>query len=79
MSELQFDYEFIFTSGSFDSTVYNLCTLEDTTGTRLNDVKNVVLEIQRIFTELSGLHIFSTFLQQNQYRYKITVNNINWH
>ena len=77
MSELDFDYEFIFTSGEFDSTVYNLCTLEDNIGTRLNDVKNVILEIQRIFTQLPGLHIFSTFLQQSQYRYKITVKKKN--
>lgn len=76
MSALNFDYEFIFTSGAFDSNVYNLCTLEDTTGNRLNDVKNVILEIQRIFTQLPGLNIFSTFLQQNQYRYKITVKNV---
>jgi hypothetical protein len=76
MSTLDFDYEFIFTSGTFDSCVYNLCTLKDTTGNRLNDVKNVILDIQRIFTQLPGLHIFSTFLQQNQYRYKITVNNV---
>ena len=71
-----FDYEFIFTSGIFDSTVYNLCTLQDSTGTRLNDVKNVVLEIKKILTEIPGLHIFSTFLQQNQFRYKITVDDI---
>jgi len=75
MSTLDFDYEFIFTSGTFDLSVYNLCTLEDTTGTRLNDVTNVVLEIQRIFSQLPGLNIFSTFLVQNQYRYKITLNN----
>jgi hypothetical protein len=78
MSELNFDYEFKFTSGSFDSNIYNLCTLPDTVGTRLNDVKNIILKIQRIFIELPGLHIFSTFLQNDQYRYKITVNNINW-
>jgi len=76
MSDLIFDYEFIFTSGIFDSTIYNLCILQDTTGTRLDDVKNVILKIKKIFTELPGLHIFSTFLQQNQIRYKITVNNI---
>lgn len=76
MSELNFDYEFIFTSGLFNLTVYNLCTLQDTTNTRLNDVKNVIIEIQKIFKDLPGLHIFSTFLQQNQYRYKITLYNV---
>ena len=77
MSDI-FDYEFMFTSGLFDSSVYNTCTLSDTTGTRLRDVQAVVLEIHNIFTVLPGLHLFSTFLQQNNIRYKITVNNINW-
>jgi len=68
----------MFTSGSFDLSVYNTCTLSDTTGTRLRDVEAVVSEIDSIFTVLPGLHLFSTFLQQNKIRYKITVNNISW-
>lgn len=76
MSGLIFDYEFIFTSGLFDQNIYNVCTLADTTGTRLNDVKNTILEIKGILKEMPGLHIFSTFLQLNQSRYKITVYNV---
>ena len=75
MSELQFNYEFIFSSGSFDQSVYNQCTLPDETGTRLQDIKNTIFEIQAIFINVPGLHVFSTFLQESNYRFKITVNH----
>lgn len=75
MNELQFNFEFIFSSGSFDQNVYNQCTLPDETGTRLQDIKNTISEVQAIFINVPGLNVFSTFLQEPNYRFKITVNN----
>lgn len=71
-----FDYEFIFPLGVFDQNIYNQCTLPDVNNSRLQGVKDIIIEIKRIFTEIPGLHIFSTFLQQETYRYKITLNNV---
>ena len=75
MDKLYFDHEFTFNYGIFDENIYNQCVINDITGTRLQDVKNVILEIQKIFIQMPGLNIFSTFLQQDKYRYKITLNN----
>ena len=75
MSELQFNFEFIFSLGSFDQNVYNQCILVDERGTRLQDIKNIISEIQTIFINVPGLHVFSTFLQEPNYRFKVTVSN----
>jgi len=78
MSDLHFDYEFIFTSGCFDQDIYNQCTIPDTTGTRLQDIENLIIKIQEICKEVPGLHIFSTFFKEDPHMFKITVNNTNW-
>jgi hypothetical protein len=75
MSSLDFDYEFIFTSGSFDQVVYDNCTLLDS-GTRQAVVESTISEIQTIFINVPGVREFSTFVNVDNYRYKITVRNI---
>jgi hypothetical protein len=76
MSSLDFDYEFIFTSGNFDQLVYNNCILLDNSNTRQNIVEFTISEIQTIFINLPRIQNFSTFINVDGKKYKITVCNV---
>lgn len=71
-----YDYEFDFTSGSFDQTVYDECTLPDNLSTRQSEIESKVNQIVSIFSNLPNLNKFSTFYDDGTYRYKITVTNV---
>jgi hypothetical protein len=76
---LSFDYEFIFTSGSFDQTVYSTCTIPDTLGGRKVVIERTVREVQNIFNNnVLNLHKFSTFVEHGNKNYKVTVTNPVW-
>ena len=71
-----YDYEFDFTSGNFDQNTYDLCTLPDTLGTRVDNIQAKIEQILTLFTTLPNLHKFSTFYNDGTYRYKISVTNV---
>ena len=73
---LDYDYEFIFSTGIFDIDIYNQCSLPDVSNTRQTLISDAVDVINRIFINVPGLHQFSTFIDDDSYRYKVTVINI---
>lgn len=76
-NSLSFDYEFIFTN-SFDINVYNNCTislLSIDNISRQNLIETKTLELKQILTEVPGIHVFSTFLNFNGSKYKITLTH----
>jgi len=71
-----FNYEFIFTSGSFDQRVYNACTVPDTLGGRQAVIESTIAEVQNVFNNnILNLHKFSTFVEYGNKSYKVTVTN----
>lgn len=72
---LAHDYEFVFPSKTFDQTVYDQCTLNDSSNTRLSVLNDTIATISEIFTNLPNLNTFSTFKQIGEFRYKITLSN----
>jgi hypothetical protein len=76
MSSLNFDYEFNFTNGIFEQSIYDNCNIQDPIGDRQQIIENKVLEIIAIFNNLPNLNKFSTFVNHDSTRYKITLNNI---
>lgn len=78
MSDLTFTYEFNFTNGIFEQSIYDNCDIPDPNNLRQPIIENMVSEILTIFTNVPGLHIFSTFVNYENVKYKITLNNINW-
>lgn len=74
-----FDYEFDFSSGSFDQAVYDACTIPDTLGGRQAIIEGIVAEIQSLFNNtVLNLHKFSTFVEHDTKTYKVTVTNPAW-
>jgi len=74
-----FNYEFIFTSGSFDQRVYNACTVPDTLGGRQAVIESTIAEVQNVFNNnVLNLHKFSTFAEYGNKNYKVTVTNPAW-
>ena len=73
-----YDYEFDFVNGVFDQYIYDLCTIPDPSGTRLEVIKTTLDNIVKIFVGVPGFHIFSTFVQLDDKYYKITTNNAHW-
>jgi hypothetical protein len=76
MSNLEFEYEFNFVNGLFEQTIYDNYQIVDTTGTRQTIIENMVDEVLKIFTNVPGLNIFSTFVTVNSVKYKISVKNV---
>jgi hypothetical protein len=71
------DYEFIFNKNSFDMNVYNACTIPDVSGGRQSIIEEQLQVMSSILTHtLPNLKVFSSFIDYNDYKYKITVNNI---
>ena len=78
MSSTNFDYEFIFHNGVFEQTIYNQCTIPDTLGNRQAAIEGLVSTIQALFNnKFLNLHIFSSFVDNNNKRYKVTVTDTN--
>jgi len=76
MSGVEFDYEFIFNKDTFDVNVYNACTIPDVTGGRQNVIEQQLNVMSHILSNsLPNLKVFSSFIDYNDYKYKITVNN----
>jgi len=78
-----YDYEFyFFTEDVADinkfNTIYSQCTLPDPSGNRTNLIYNKCLEIVQLLLVTSGLRIFSTFVNVDNKRYKVTVHNMVW-
>lgn len=75
-----FDYEFVFSTGSFDQVVYDACTIPDIGGGRQQLIQDKVTQIQNIFNNMVSLnlHQFSTFATYEDKNYKVTVANPNW-
>lgn len=74
-----FDYEFNFTSGSFEQEVYDNCTIPDTLGGRQDVIEATIINIQAVFdNNVLNLHKFSTFVEYDNYIYKVTVTNPAW-
>jgi hypothetical protein len=77
------DYEFtFFTDDVLDitkfNTIYDQCTLEDPSGTRRTLIYNKCLEILQVLIITPGIHVFSSFVQVDNKKYKITVRNTVW-
>ena len=71
-----FDYEFIFPTGAFDQTIYNACTIPDNLGTRQVAIQELIVTIQALFNNNAlNLHKFSSFIDNDIYRYKVTVTD----
>ena len=80
MSLLDYNYEFAFTGGVFNSTIYNMCGIVDASGNRIGLVQNIITETQTLFTNTPGIKHFSTFFNYTDgNRYKVTVTNMNFH
>lgn len=76
MATIPFDYEFIFTTGSFDLTTYLKCNIIDIIGNRLSIIQNICLQLQITFNKTLGSRIFSTFVEYGNKVYKITIINL---
>ena len=75
MSGLIFDYEFVFLLGVFDQVIYDQCKVVDTDGTRLQKVKDTISEIKQLFINIPGLNMFSTFFEEGNLKFKVTLDN----
>ena len=75
--EFSFDINDIVDIARFD-TIYNKCTIEDTTGNRRDIIYNKCLDILALLTVASGIRIFSSFVTIDNIKYKVTVFNIQW-
>ncbi len=78
-----FDYEFNFDNDSIIdinkfNEVYNKCTLEDQSGNRKDIIYNKCVEILTLLNIAKGIRIFSSFLNIDNKRYKVTVLNLQW-
>lgn len=82
-TQFDWDYEFYFYTNDttnitdFD-TIYEACTIEDSSGNRRPLVYDKCLEILQILSLTSGIHICSSFVTYNNKRYKVTVHNMKW-
>jgi hypothetical protein len=73
---LQFDYEFIFSSGAFEQAVYDACNIPDILGGRQAAIEDTVREVQKIFdNKFLNLNKFSTFIEYGNKNYRVTVSN----
>lgn len=73
MSDIIFDYEFIFI-GSFNLTTYLKCNIKDIIGNRSSIIQNKCIQLQITFNKVLGSRIFSTFAEYDNKIYKITLN-----
>jgi hypothetical protein len=78
MSNLSFVHEFNFTNGIFEKNIYDEFDVKDTIGDRQSIIENIIIEILTLFKNVPGLNIFSTFLNHNNIRYKITLINLKY-
>lgn len=75
----EFDYEFVFPSGAFNQAVYDECTIPDTLGGRQAVIEGKVDNIVSLFNnDVLNLHRFSTFVDYDDKKYKVTVTNPEW-
>lgn len=77
------NYEFIFyiddiTDINKFNTIYDKCTLADPSGNRRTLIYNKCLEIIQILTITPGIRVFSSFVDINDIKYKVTVSNTVW-
>jgi len=78
-----FDYEFSFDNndimdmGRFD-IIYNKCKIEDISGNRKDMIYNKCVEIMTLLSIAPGFRVFSSFINYNNKKYKVTIFNIEW-
>lgn len=77
------DYEFMFyTDDVLDinkfNIIYDKYTLEDPSGNRRTLIYNKCLEILQILTITPGIHVFSSFVNIDNKKYRVTVRNTVW-
>ena len=67
-----FDYEFEFFNKTFDQTIYDQCQIIDPA--RQAIVEAIVDQVIVILNNLIGVNKFSTFVDSDGLKYKITVH-----
>jgi hypothetical protein len=78
-----FDYEFMFDNndiidmGRFD-IIYNKCNIEDVSGNRKDIIYNKCVEIMTLLSISPGFRVFSSFINYENKKYKVTIFNIEW-
>jgi hypothetical protein len=78
-----FDYEFSFENNDIIDTnkfdiIYNQCTLPDPSGNRKELIYKKCLEIVQLLLAAPGFRIFSSFVNVDNKRYKVTISNTIW-
>lgn len=75
MSQFDFSYEFYFTN-DFDANVILQSDAPDKSQGFQDLINSKVQEMKIVLTLHSGVHKFSTFLEENAVKYKITLEKL---
>lgn len=68
------EYEFYFSSGNFDQVIYDRYINSNDLKLQIKIIE-IVNNIKNVLININGLHVFSTFLEYNNLKFKITLLN----
>lgn len=75
MSQFDFDYEFYF-ANDFDANVILQSDAPDKSQTFQDLISSKVQEMKIVLDLHTGVHKFSTFLEENLVKYKVTLEHL---